>query len=144
MAHLHKKIKKGRPYYYVREIARVNGKTKVINQVYIGSVEKILSLATSQSEKLTKLQVQEFGSLWLADLIDKKIGLAEIIDSVVASGPRENGPSVGEYFLYAVFNRMIAPRSKDAMAQWYNSTAIQHIRPVKISTLNSQAFWKKW
>ena len=41
MAHLHKKIKKGRPYYYVREIGRVKGKTTVLNQVYLGSPEKI-------------------------------------------------------------------------------------------------------
>ena len=45
MAHIHKKMKKGRPYYYVREIARVDGKPKVINQVYIGSPERILEMA---------------------------------------------------------------------------------------------------
>ncbi len=44
MAHLHKKIKKGRPYYYVREIQRVNGKPTVVNQVYLGSPERILEL----------------------------------------------------------------------------------------------------
>lgn len=144
MAHLHKKIKKGRPYYYVREIARVNGKTKVINQVYIGSVEKILSMAQSKGERIEKLQVQEFGSLWLANLIEKEVGLVDIIDSVIPKRPRDIGPSVGEYFLYAVFNRMIAPRSKDALADWYKSTAIQHIRPVDITALTSQGFWKKW
>jgi hypothetical protein len=37
MAHFHIKKKKGRPYLYVREIARVGGKPKVISQVYLGS-----------------------------------------------------------------------------------------------------------
>jgi len=41
MAHLHKKIKKGRPYYYIREIRRVDGKPKVVSQIYLGSVEAI-------------------------------------------------------------------------------------------------------
>lgn len=36
MAHFHIKKKKGRPYLYVREIARVNSKPKVISQTYIG------------------------------------------------------------------------------------------------------------
>ncbi len=44
MAHIHKKMKKGRPYYYVRETGRVKGKTKVLSQVYLGSPEKILQL----------------------------------------------------------------------------------------------------
>jgi len=45
MAHLHKKTKNGNTYYYVREIARVNGKPKVVNQVYLGTAEKIMAVA---------------------------------------------------------------------------------------------------
>src|SRR4030042_2058359 len=37
MSHLHRKIKKGRPYYYIREIKRVDGKPKVVSQIYSGS-----------------------------------------------------------------------------------------------------------
>ena len=44
MAHFHVKTKKGRPYLYVREIARVDGKPKVISQIYIGSPEKVANL----------------------------------------------------------------------------------------------------
>lgn len=144
MAHLHKKIKKGRPYYYIREMARVNGKPKVINQVYLGSVERILSMAAGQKNDLEKIQVQEFGALWLANLIEKEVGLAEIIDSVIPKSEKESGPSVGEYFLYAAFNRMVDACSKRAMPEWYKATAIQHIRPVDIDALDSDRFWKKW
>jgi hypothetical protein len=70
MAHLHKKMKKGRPYYYIREMARVNGKPKVINQIYLGSVERILGMATGERGGLGKIQVQEFGALWLANVLD--------------------------------------------------------------------------
>ncbi len=44
MAHFHIKKKKGRSYLYVREIARVDGKPKVVSQVYIGSPDKVLTL----------------------------------------------------------------------------------------------------
>jgi hypothetical protein len=65
MAHLHKKMKKGRPYYYIREMARVDGKPKVVNQVYLGSVERILGMVTATQSSWEKIQVQEFGALWL-------------------------------------------------------------------------------
>ena len=65
MAHLHKKMKKGRPYYYIREMARVDGKPKVINQVYLGSVERIMELAKGGGEKCLKVSVEEFGALFL-------------------------------------------------------------------------------
>ncbi len=134
MAHLHKKIKKGRPYYYIREMARVNGKPKVVNQVYLGSPERILEMAlgSKDSDSPTKIQVQEFGALWLANLIDQKIGLAQIVDDVVPNGKAkgENGPTVGEFFLYAAFNRMIDSCSKRALSDWFKDTAIQQIRPV--------------
>jgi transposase len=129
-------MKKGRPYYYVREIARVDGKPKVINQVYLGSPDRILEMAQGGNKMPRKIQAQSFGALWL-------INLAGLIDGVVAQ-KKDDAPSVGEYFLYAVYNRMIQACSKRAMPGWYKPTAIQHIRPVQIDELNSQMYWFKW
>jgi len=149
MAHLHKKMKKGRPYYYVREIARVDGKPTVVNQIYIGSPERILELASAAADaggkdKVVKLKSEEFGALWLADQIDQKFDLVGLVNAVVPKGKGETGPSVGEYFLYAVFNRMIDSCSKRALPDWYRSTAIQQIRPVSVDELTSQRYWDKW
>jgi transposase len=143
MAHLHKKTKKGRPCYYVREVARVDGKPKVVNQVYLGSPERILKMAQGGIGIPRKIQAQAFGALWLANFVEKDVDLAGIIDGIVDQKP-DDAPSVGEYFLYAVYNRMIQACSKRAMPDWYKPTAIQHIRPVKIEELNSQMFWLKW
>jgi len=144
VAHIHKKIKKGRPYYYVREMARVGGKLEVIEQIYLGSPERIKELATAQKGTCTKLSVQEFGALWLANLIAGQIDLVAIVDSIVPRKRNEKGPSIGEYFLYAVLNRMVEPCSKRTLPQWYQSTAIQHIRPVEVEALSSQRYWEKW
>jgi len=143
MAHIHKKIKKGRSYYYVREIARVDGKPKVINQVYLGSPERIIEMAKGGKSVPRKIQTQAFGALWLANLVEKEVDLAGIVDGIVPQD-RDDAPSVGEYFLYAVYNRMIQACSKRAMPEWYKPTAIQQIRPVKAAELNSQMFWLKW
>ena len=144
MAHLHKKMKKVRPYYYIREIARVDGKPKVVQQIYLGTLERILELARGKREEPFKIAAQEFGALWLAHLVDREVDLVSVVDSVIARKAHERGPSVGEYFLYAVFNRMIEPCSKKALGQWYQSSAIQNIRPVPIETLSSQRYWDKW
>ncbi|NOZ72772.1 MAG: transposase, partial [Chloroflexi bacterium] len=122
MAHFHTKKKKGRPYLYVREIARVGGKPKVITQIYIGSPERVARLATESRQvlgDLAELKVEQFGALWAANLMDRDIDLAGIIDGVIPRAPRETGPSVGEYFLYAVLNRLVAARSKNKLAEWY-------------------------
>jgi hypothetical protein len=147
MAHLHKKTKKGRPYYYVRETARVDGKSKVVNQIYLGSPERIAQLASGGSGKgveCTKLAVEEYGALWLANLMDNHVGIAPIIDSVIKRGKKEKGPSVGEYFLYAALNRMIDTTSKRALPDWYRATAIQQIRPVDVDELTSERYFEKW
>jgi transposase len=144
MAHFHIKKKKGRPYLYVREIARVGGKPKVVSQVYLGSPEKLAAMASGKEESVVKLKVEEFGALWLAQQIDDPFDLASIVDSVIPTLPREEGPSVGEYFLYSVWNRMCEAVSKNRLSQWYERTAVQQIRPVDLGQLTSQRYWDKW
>jgi len=144
MAHFHVKKKNGRPYLYVREIARVAGKPKVINQVYIGPPERVAGLASGALAEESRLSVEEFGALWVANRMDEEVDLAGIVDSVVLPHPRDKGPSVGEFFLYCVLNRMVEARSKNRLAQWYRRSAIQQIRPVDIEELTSQRYWEKW
>jgi transposase len=144
MAHFHIKTKKGRPYLYVREIARVDGRPKVVSQIYLGSPEKVAGLLTCRDEDTIELKVEEFGALWLANLIDQDIDLSAIVDQVIPRAERETGPSIGEYFLYCVLNRMVHAVSKNKLADWYQGTAIQHIRPVDLKELTSKRYWEKW
>ena len=144
MPHFHIKKKNGRPYLYVREIARVGGKPKVVSQVYLGSPEKVRALASGETQKLSALKVEEFGALWLAKEIDKQIDLCGIVDDVIPREDRETGPTVGEYFLYCVMNRMVEAVSKNSLAEWYKGTAIQQLRPVDLGELTSQRYWEKW
>ena len=97
MAHLHKKVKKGRPYYYIREIRRVNGKPKVVSQIYLGSVERIAKRFTEAEEAHTplrlRLQARSFGALFVVHELEKKLDTIGLIDRVVPRVPREKGPS---------------------------------------------------
>ena len=146
MPHLHRKMKKGRPYYYIREIQRVDGKPKVVSQVYLGSPETIAKrLAESAADgKPQRVAIREFGSLFLAHEIEKRLDTIGLIDGLVPRAARETGPSVGEYFFYAWANRLIDPRSKRALPDWYRATAVSEIRPVPVEELSSQRYWEKW
>ncbi len=146
MAHIHKKIKKGRPYYYIREIQRVDGKPKVVSQVYLGSIDAIAKRfqEAEQDRKPIRLQSRSFGALFLVHELEKVLDTIGIIDRIVPRSNKEKGPTIGEYFFYAWANRLIAPRSKRALADWYRHTAIQEIRPVSLDELTSQRYWEKW
>jgi transposase len=146
MAHLHKKIKKGRPYYYVREIQRIGGKPKVVSQVYLGTAENIAKVFEQEETGSLpiKTSAQAFGALFIANELEQEFRTIELIDSIVPRVKRETGPSVGEYFFYAWANRLVAPKSKRALEEWYQKTAIQQLRPVELEELTSQRYWQKW
>ena len=144
MASLNKQIIGGHEYWYIRETARVNGKPKTVNSIYLGSVANIMRMATCGNTPITKIQSRSFGSLWLADQIEKSFGLVDIVDSFFKTDSG-SGPTVGEYFLYAVLNRMVEAVSKESLPEWYAGTAIQFIRPLNdLKTLDSRHFWRAW
>lgn len=146
MTHLHKKIKKGRPYYYIREIQRVNGKPKVTSQIYLGSADNIAKVYQQDKDdrRPVKLQTESFGALYLTHELEKEIDTIGIINSVVQPTKKSQSLSVGDYFFFAWANRLINPKSKRALESWYKKTAIQQIKPFDISKLNSMQYWKQW
>ena len=104
MPHLHKKMKKGRPYFYVREIKRVEGKPKVVSQLYLGTAENIAAKfrEAAQTSAPVSLRVEELGSLFLASEMERRLDTIGLIDSIVPASLKETGPSVGEVFNGAV------------------------------------------
>jgi len=60
VASLIKKIIRGRPYYYLRECQRINGKPTIVWQKYLGSAEQLVhQLANPEPQKAV---VREFGA----------------------------------------------------------------------------------
>jgi transposase len=139
MAHLYKKVKKGHEYYYIRETQRVYGKPTTINQVYLGTADKIETLLERGG-----FSPKEFGSIFALNELDKDLDLAGIVNDILPPKKRTKGPSLGELVFYAALNRAIAPTSKRQLATWYETTDIQRIRPLRLESLNSQNFWNHW
>jgi len=146
MPHLYKKTFKGRIYWYWRATHRVGGKVCVKWQKYLGSAQSIVDRLEQAQRPASPVKQHSapFGALFLANVLEKELDTISIVDEVVQRAPNEKGPTVGEYFFYAWANRMIAPKSKRALPQWYRKTAVEQIRPVALSELSCERYWEKW
>ena len=138
MPSLTKKIVRGRPYYYLRECQRVNGKPKVVSTLYLGSAE-------SMRERLLRPQpaeiaLREFGGSAAAFSIAQALDVVATMDRHVPKRGHQ-GPSVGQYLLLAALNRCVAPLSKTQIAAWYEKTVLRRLLPLTPNQLTSQRFW---
>ena len=84
MAHLYKKTFKGRTYWYLREVHRVQGKVKVKWQKYLGTPETILAKIEEAKRlgKPVRLKTESFGAIFLAYLLEKELDTIGIVNSV--------------------------------------------------------------
>jgi transposase len=143
MASLTKKLIHGRSYYYLRECQRVNGKPKIVWQLYLGSAEDLARRLTSPpliDSAPQKAIVREFGASAACLAIAQQLDLVATIDRHVPKQGAQ-GPSVGQYLLVALLNRCIAPRSKARIWTWFDSTVLPRLLHLRPAPLTSQRFW---
>jgi transposase len=138
MPSLTKKIINGKPYYYLRECKRVNGKPKIVWTYYLGSTDRLLERLTKPEP--SQVAIAEFGGSAAAFDIAATLGVIEIIDRYVPKfGGR--GPTVGQYLLVAALNRCVHPCSKSQLREWYGKTVLRRLMPMSAAQLTSQRFW---
>lgn len=138
-----KKKIKGNNYYYYVESKRIDGKSKFVNQKYLGSADKLVKLVTDSGKSLQEqvLYAHEvsFGAIALLYDAATKLDVVGIVDSVVPK--RKQGASVGMYILTAAINRAVAPTSKSGLKEWYEKTSLPFITGLKPSLFTAQNFW---
>lgn len=124
----------GKKRLIMRWNKRINGKPKVIKEVYIGNME---NLARMIENPLSSVEAYSLGFGITASVlkVEKEIGLTEIINSSL--GHRDNGLSPGDYALIFIMNRLSDPRSKNGIKEWMkNDFASTLYRGV-----TAQGFW---
>jgi transposase len=140
VAYLLTKKLKGRTYYYIGESARVEGKSRIVRQWYLGSINKLIELAEGKGQiKPKEIAVLEEGSIAALMQEVQQLGIVEIIDRLVPK--RAQGMSVGQYVLLAALNRAIDAKSKTRLQEWLKTTAIHQYQDIKWEKLSSQNFW---
>ena len=114
MASLYPKKIGGKTYWYLREMARVDGKPKMVSERYLGTAAEIAAAvegreAAALPERTRHLAFGDVAAAW--GMLDE-LGVVAVIDE--AAGPRPAGQplSTGTYLALAALNRLVAPCSK--------------------------------
>jgi transposase len=141
MASIIGKTIKGQTYYYLREVARVGGKPKVVSQRYLGKaadIEAAIDGATSMPDRTRHLAFGDVAAVWA---MLRRLRVAEIVDEVVGPRRADAQASVGTYIALAALNRVCDPCSKLAFAEWWRTTACDRWLPLPASALDHRRFW---
>ena len=146
------KWKKGQPYLYWVRSARVNGHSRIVEQLYLGPRERVReqiraqftsSPPPDQLPQLHTVQIREFGASALLYSLAQALGLVELINAHVPPAPPGRRPSlsVGHSLALAAINRAIWPTSKRAFAAWYRGTVLARLVPAPSAELDRRRFW---
>ncbi|MDO5745941.1 MAG: IS1634 family transposase [Micrococcaceae bacterium] len=140
---LYKKTVNGKVYWYLREMARVDGKPKMVSERYLGSakdIEKLLDAkeAVSVPEKTRHLGFGDSAAAWG---VLQRLDVAGIIDEVVGPQRKGAGTPAGTYLALAALNRVVAPTSKAGFADWWKTTAADRFTKIPASVLDHRRFW---
>ena len=143
MAYLVGKKQDGKTYYYLTESARVNGKPRIVSQQYLGSAEEIAErLSESGPGEPDRTQHLAFGSVAAVWGVLGRLGVVDIVDEVVGSRRSDAALSVGTYIALAAMNRVVAPCSKLAFADWWATTVGDRlVGRVPVAAFDHRRFW---
>jgi transposase len=143
MASLYKKVISGKPYWYLREMGWVEGKPKMISERYLGSAADIGALLDAREaavlpERTRHLAFGDVAAAW--GMLDG-LGIAAVIDEVAGARRADAGATAGTYLVLAALNRLVAPCSKAAFADWWKTTAGDRFAKIPASVLDHRRFW---
>lgn len=143
MASLYPKKVGGKTYYYLREMARVDGKPRMVSERYLGSADAIVAAleareAASMPQRTRHLTFGDVAAVW--GMLGR-LELASIVDDVVGARRTDAGASVGTYLALATLNRVVAPCSKLGFADWWATTAADRFIKIPARVLDHRRFW---
>jgi hypothetical protein len=143
MASIVGKKQGGKTYYYLVESARVGGKPRIVSQRYLGSADEIAQrLSESGPGEPDRTRHLSFGDLAAVWGMLARLGVSEIVDAVVGDRRSDAAGSVGTYFALSVANRVVAPCSKLAFADWWATTCGDRLVKLPASALDHRRFWE--
>ena len=142
MASIVGKKQGGQTYYYLVESARVNGKPRIVSQQYLGSATEVAAkLSGTPAGEPVRTQHKKFGDLAAVWSMLERLDVAGIVDEVV-SRRSDAAATVGTYIALATANRVVAPCSKLAFADWWATTAGPRWVKLGAGALDHRRFWK--
>jgi transposase len=143
VASLYPKKIGGKTYWYLREMARVEGKPKMVSERYLGTAADIAAAVEAREAAVLPERTRhlDFGAVAAAWGVLEDIGVAAIIDEVTGARPAGQPLSTGTYLALAALNRLVDPCSKRAFADWWKNTAADRFAKIPASALDHRRFW---
>ena len=143
MASLYPKKVSGKTYWYLREMGRVDGMPKMISERYLGTAADIAAALEARETAMLPERTRHlaFGGIAAAWGILEDLGVAAVIDEVTGSRPAGAALSAGTYLVLAALNRLVAPCSKAAFADWWKTTAGDRLAKIPAPALDHRYFW---
>ena len=99
---------KGQIYYYLREVARVGGRPKIVSQRYLGKAADIAAAIDGAATLPERTRHLGFGALAAAWRVLEQLDVAGIIDRIVGTRRQDAACTVGTYIALATANRVVA------------------------------------
>ena len=98
----------GKTYYYAVESARVDGKPRIVSQQYLGSADEVMAKISGAGAGGVPVRSahHRFGDVAAVWGVLERLGVAQIIDDVVAGAAPVKGMSVGRFLVVAALNRV--------------------------------------
>ena len=129
-------------YYYLVESARVGGQPRIVSQEYLGTADELAAAMRGGGLGLPdKTRHREFGAVAAAWGLLEDLGVAAAIDEVAGPALAGQPLSTGTYLALAALNRLVAPCSKAAFADWWKTTAAGRFAKIPASALDHRRFW---
>src|SRR5258707_244471 len=143
MASLYPKKIGGKTYWYLREMARVDGKPKMVSERYLGTAADIAAAVEATETAMLPERTRHlgFGDVAAVWGMLEKLDVAAIIDEVAGPCPAGLPLPAGTYLALAALNRLVDPCSKRAFADWWKTTAADRFTKIPASALDHRRFW---
>ena len=138
MTSIIKKTFKNNSYYYAVKSARVNGKPRIISQVYLGTADNIVKMKKQcESIPYIKLKSFEYGKIAALLHVNEELGFIDIVNRHTDK-KLIDGLSVGEYLLLDVIGKSHGILSENGIEDWFKKSSLAFMWnfPHKLSCQN--------
>ena len=108
----------------------------------LGRGDRRSALSEAGPGEPDRTQHLAFGDLAAVWGVLERLGVVDIVDEVVGSRRSDAAGSVGTYIALAALNRVVAPCSKLAFADWWATTAGDRLVQLPpVAALDHRRFW---
>ncbi len=121
-------------YLVIRWKKRINGKLKILKEVYVGDLDRLAEIIENPMKEISASSLS-YGTTAVVLHIESMLNLKNLINDAV--GHTDNGLSPGDYAIIFIANRLSDPRSKNGIGQWMKNDFIS----TKYGSVTSQGFW---